>query len=311
MIDTAALRTRLLKESQTQRDASREMAADALATPGLTDASREYFTAVLSILDNLTPTATSDAPSTDQAARRRSGGAHGANQYGAYTVRYASDKQAAYLRHLFATRDTSVKKGPILATLNRAARELESGSIALRLASDAIDALLTCPVADHPTAAAEIDRLTERQEAFLTTLVKDRDTTSLTLPDDLSTLTRSEASALINTLKALPRRSTTPTHTPDVTEGMYVVPGVGIVKVQKSRESGRLYGKVLSEDDNTFSFAPGVLRKVRPEHKMTLEAAQAYGKLYGTCCVCGRTLTDETSISNGIGPVCASKTEWA
>lgn len=32
-----------------------------------------------------------------------------------------------------------------------------------------------------------------------------------------------------------------------------------------------------------------------------------YGSLYGICCVCGRTLTDESSIAAGIGPICSQK----
>jgi hypothetical protein len=38
-----------------------------------------------------------------------------------------------------------------------------------------------------------------------------------------------------------------------------------------------------------------------------LEAVKEIGLATGTCCCCGRTLTDEYSIQNGIGPVCAKK----
>lgn len=38
-----------------------------------------------------------------------------------------------------------------------------------------------------------------------------------------------------------------------------------------------------------------------------LEAQKAYGQLTGTCGACGRILEDESSIANGIGPVCAMK----
>lgn len=48
-------------------------------------------------------------------------------------------------------------------------------------------------------------------------------------------------------------------------------------------------------------------KKLRPETKMTLEQAKHYGKMYGMCIKCGRTLTDEVSIAEGIGPVCAGK----
>jgi hypothetical protein len=40
---------------------------------------------------------------------------------------------------------------------------------------------------------------------------------------------------------------------------------------------------------------------------MTVEEAKAFGLLYGRCIVCGRTLTDEKSIADGIGPICAAK----
>jgi hypothetical protein len=36
------------------------------------------------------------------------------------------------------------------------------------------------------------------------------------------------------------------------------------------------------------------------------QAARDYGKRTGTCCCCGRELTDPVSIANGIGPICAS-----
>lgn len=34
-------------------------------------------------------------------------------------------------------------------------------------------------------------------------------------------------------------------------------------------------------------------------------AATTYGKAWGVCCVCSRTLTNEVSIARGIGPICA------
>lgn len=41
--------------------------------------------------------------------------------------------------------------------------------------------------------------------------------------------------------------------------------------------------------------------------KLTVERAREYGRLYGRCMLCGRKLTDPSSIEAGIGPVCASK----
>ena len=38
-----------------------------------------------------------------------------------------------------------------------------------------------------------------------------------------------------------------------------------------------------------------------------MEAVARIGIATGICGICGRTLTDETSIANGIGPICAEK----
>lgn len=94
-----------------------------------------------------------------------------------------------------------------------------------------------------------------------------------------------------------------------VTEGMYRIADGTVFKVQKAvHGSGNLYAKRLTEDG--FEYAPGAIRTLTVADKMTLDEAKAWGVLYGTCCVCGRTLTDEQSIAAGIGPVCAGKGWW-
>ncbi|HEY2245689.1 MAG TPA: DUF6011 domain-containing protein [Xanthobacteraceae bacterium] len=40
------------------------------------------------------------------------------------------------------------------------------------------------------------------------------------------------------------------------------------------------------------------------------QAAVAFGKAWGICTVCGRTLTDDQSIARGIGPICAENFGW-
>jgi hypothetical protein len=96
----------------------------------------------------------------------------------------------------------------------------------------------------------------------------------------------------------------------ELEDGMYRFDG-RIFKVQHAvHGSGRQYAKELVQfDDDSWGFeiARGMVYKLRPEHKMTLEEAKEFGALYGTCCVCGRTLTNEESIEAGIGPICASK----
>jgi len=127
---------------------------------------------------------------------------------------------------------------------------------------------------------------------------------------DVSDLTKSDASKLLDVLfKAewLPRNQPVAGAGHEVTEGMYRTPDGSTYKVQKSQQ-GNLYAKKLTASG--FEYETGAIRKLEKDHRMTLAQAKEYGALYGTCCVCGRTLTDEGSISAGIGPVCAAKTNW-
>ena len=93
-----------------------------------------------------------------------------------------------------------------------------------------------------------------------------------------------------------------------VSEGMYRKDSI-IYKVQKAvHGSGRLYAKALI--DGRFEYASGMVYKLAPSDQMTLEEAKEFGALYGICCVCGRLLTDETSIEAGIGPICAGRSDY-
>lgn len=105
----------------------------------------------------------------------------------------------------------------------------------------------------------------------------------------------------------------TQTATKGITEdGMYRLGGT-IYKVQWNQTKTALYAKELKvsgeghDAEVWFDYAPGAIRKLSPSNKMSLEEAKEFGALYGTCCVCGRTLTNEDSIEAGIGPICASK----
>lgn len=110
----------------------------------------------------------------------------------------------------------------------------------------------------------------------------------------------------------------------DVPDGWYVVDGEPW-KVQWNREHTRKYAKRLVVDPHrggegedrdaghhpaagSWQYVPGGLGIVAARGEpMTLEVAQGYGKLYGVCAICGATLTDETSIADGIGPICKGK----
>ena len=114
----------------------------------------------------------------------------------------------------------------------------------------------------------------------------------------------------------------------DVADGWYVVDGEPW-KVQWNRERTRKYAKRLEQRPGgggegldrdaghhpaagEWVYVPGGLGIVaRKGEPMTLEVAQQYGKLYGVCAICGRTLTDEKSIADGIGPVCIERVKGA
>jgi hypothetical protein len=90
---------------------------------------------------------------------------------------------------------------------------------------------------------------------------------------------------------------------------MHRLDGV-IYKAQRAvHGSGRLYAKALVQtgEDWAFEFAGGAIRRLSEATRMSLEEAKEFGALYGVCCVCSKTLTNEESIAAGIGPVCGSR----
>ena len=105
--------------------------------------------------------------------------------------------------------------------------------------------------------------------------------------------------------------------------GRYAVPGSDSrlkIKIEKPAAPSKYAGWVFVKDaaeyghgNNYGRQAPGktYTGKIQSELKAILgdpkAAAAAYGKLTGTCGVCGRHLEDAESIARGIGPVCASR----
>lgn len=96
----------------------------------------------------------------------------------------------------------------------------------------------------------------------------------------------------------------------EITVGMYKLDSK-IVKVNESRSTGRLYATVLipAEDEckGSFEYAPGLIRKLTPAHRLTLAEAAEFGHLNHFCACCGRELTHPESVSRGLGPICADK----
>lgn len=161
---------------------------------------------------------------------------------------------------------------------------------------------------------------TAKQVAFIRRLVGEKDLTGTPfgvsveaglLDDMLAAADKQTASRYIDILMGLPRKAAAAPKA-EVPEGMHRLKGK-VFKVQRAvHGSGNLYAKQLVRQDEerwTFDYAPGVIRNLSEETAMTLEEAKEFGALYGTCCVCARTLTNEESIEAGIGPVCAKV--WA
>ena len=153
---------------------------------------------------------------------------------------------------------------------------------------------------------------TARQQAFLDKLLGEKSVEVETLEaialQRVEGMSTRQASGWIDYLLAQPRRAASATSATVTEDGMYQTPEGVIFKVQIAKQgSGNLYAKRLDTDTLSFVYAPGALRDLTPAMKMSLEAAQAFGRLYGVCCQCGRDLTDEDSIAAGIGPVCAGK----
>lgn len=110
------------------------------------------------------------------------------------------------------------------------------------------------------------------------------------------------------------REAAAPTGNRANQDGWYRL-GEEIFKVQKAvHGSGNLYAKRLvrersGEGQLVWEYAPGMIRQLTNDQRLTLEEAKDLGKLYGACVICSRTLTDEESIEAGIGPVCARRFE--
>lgn len=154
----------------------------------------------------------------------------------------------------------------------------------------------------------------EKQVAFITKLINEKDMSwcndqafimaiNTVITSNPETLTKSAASKAIDILLSLPSKAQAKAKT-TVAAGFYSLNN-DIYKVVVSPQTGNTYAKVFTSDG--WVYAQGAVKKLTAASPLTLEQAKEYGKLYGTCIVCSRTLTDETSIAEGIGPICASK----
>ena len=79
------------------------------------------------------------------------------------------------------------------------------------------------------------------------------------------------------------------------------------------KDNGLYVGKIsegVFAPGRDFGNDPTTLVRLQEIAANPLAAAQAHGHQTGDCSCCGRTLTDPSSVANGIGPICAGKFGW-
>lgn len=169
--------------------------------------------------------------------------------------------------------------------------------------------------------------VTERQAAFVRKLARERvfprlgstRAERLTQVESLITsIDKMRMTTLIGQLVGSPFDKT-PDAEADaekLTAGVYEVNGE-IFNIKWNKAKTNLYAQRLVELPNVdrltesgdvvhieFEYAPGVVHRVRPHHKMPLERARELTIRYGRCLACGRRLKNAESVERGIGPVC-------
>lgn len=174
------------------------------------------------------------------------------------------------------------------------------------------------------------DPVTEKQTAFARKLVVekiyprlgvDRAARIARFEQMLPTMTKRFATALIGDLIVAPiDRVPVPQDVREVaftlTPGVYEVNGE-IFNVKFNKAKTNLYAQRLVELPNVdrltesgdvvhieFTYAPGVVQRLKPHHKMSIERARELTIRYGRCLACGRRLKNAESVERGIGPVC-------
>lgn len=93
--------------------------------------------------------------------------------------------------------------------------------------------------------------------------------------------------------------------TQTITPGFYWN-ALGVFRVVESdKNPGHYFAKQLNPQTHRWSYAKGAIYRLQPQTRVTLEQAKQYGVKMGSCLICGRELTDPSSVAQGIGPVCA------
>ena len=226
----------------------------------------------------------------------RTGGAKGANGYGEYQVRYASERQQQFIKTLLETKAHSFVDVDVTTLNVQGAGELITKLLALPNKAGVIN-----PASEKQLSFA--DSLTKKKEGGIETLnhyLHNRKVSSL------EELDRKDVSEIINALK-FAKEITPPMKITEV--GAYLLNGV-VYSIRQQPETKRWSVWTYSDtaeryvrNDKEF----GVLYQLDTTDRLTLELAIKYSAQVGICVHCGKTLTVLKSVAGGIGPICAKK----
>jgi hypothetical protein len=227
----------------------------------------------------------------------RKGGSRGANGYGEYQVRYASERQKQFINNLLATKECEFDVA-----------EINVDELNVQGAKDLITLLLK-----QPNKAGIVIPPTEKQLQFAQALVTSKEGGQQTLADllkqravnEISQLSRADVSSIINLLKSAKEA---PMKINEV--GAYLLDGT-IYSIRQANESKKWSVWTYSDEAKKYvrndEVKKEVLKKVEPTDRLTLELAIKYSAQVGICVHCGRTLTLLKSVAGGMGAICAKK----
>jgi hypothetical protein len=204
----------------------------------------------------------------------------------------ATDKQRAFIARLCDELGRDADDRPVPADSREASRMIDALKAQVARARRA------------GTATRPERKATERQVEFLADLLNERahDLGEI----DPAALAFERASALITELLDAPRAKVA-AH--GIREGRYAyTPDDGTTADHyRVRRDGKI---VVWTAGGEWPYNGALNEGLQWIKANPREAAELFGRLTETCGRCGRDLSDDDSRARGLGPVCATKTEW-
>jgi hypothetical protein len=175
-------------------------------------------------------------------------------------------------------------------------------------ASGVIESLIT---GNKKSTTSSGPLASEKQINFVKSLVEQKGAEA----PDYDSLTKSQASGLIEDLLNQPNAPKEESSTDEIPAGRYAVTGEDgttdfyrVDRPEQGKWAGWTFVKLQVGGDYQRlgqAHQKSILAKI--EEDGPKEAAIRYGRELGHCAMCGRELTNDESIEAGIGPICAAK----